>query len=142
MALTQSQLSLIEKTRSVGASREAEALSDKDCVFLVATIARDLELLDHFPDLPTDFPGFFQLALSNRPNLAGVDFCNLFERLVSLEKDADSYFACLLCTKPPATPVRAHDPSDIERSRPLSLQPEAGCSELCHPIPESCSRNM
>ncbi len=95
MALTQSQLSLIEKTRSVGASREAEALSDEDCVFLVATVARDLELLDHFPDLPTDFPGFFQLALSNRPNLAGVDFCNLFERLVSLEKDADSYFACL-----------------------------------------------
>ena len=95
MALTQSQLSLVEKTRSVGAAREAEALSDSDCVFLVATIARDLGLLGHFPDLPADFPSFFQLAVSDRPRLAGVDFGGLFERLVSLEKDADSYFACL-----------------------------------------------
>jgi hypothetical protein len=52
MALTQSQKSLIQKTRSVGAAREAEALTDADCLFLLATIAADLGLQSEFPEFP------------------------------------------------------------------------------------------
>ncbi len=48
MALTQSQRSLVEKTRSVGTAKEAEPLSDGDCLYLVGTIARDLVLLPNF----------------------------------------------------------------------------------------------
>lgn len=95
MALTQSQKSLVQKTRSVGTAREAEALSDDDCVFLVATIARDLGLLDKFPQLPKAFPAFFEAGVNGRPRLGDFDFLSLFERLLALNGDADSFFACL-----------------------------------------------
>lgn len=89
------QKSLIERTRSVGAAKEAEPLSDADCVFLVATIARDLALLGHFPELPQTFPDFFGAGTNERPQLGDMPFLTLFERLVSLNSDADSFFACL-----------------------------------------------
>jgi hypothetical protein len=95
MGLSQLQKSLIEKTRSVGAAREAQPLSDADCTFLVATIARDLDLLAHFPELPRNFPEFFDAGLRERPQLGDLPFLDLFERLVALNGDADSFFACL-----------------------------------------------
>ncbi len=95
MALTQSQKALIEKTRSIGAAKEAEALSDDDCVFLVATIARDLGLLDKFPGLPTEFPSFFATGLNERPKIANANFVDLMDKLLALEPDTDSYFNCL-----------------------------------------------
>ncbi|HEY5314058.1 MAG TPA: hypothetical protein VIK18_16120 [Pirellulales bacterium] len=95
MALTQAQKALVEKTRSVGTAREAESLSDDDCVFLVATIARDLGLLGAFPELPHAFPTFFQAGINQRPRLGDFHFLQLFERLVSENGDSDSFFACL-----------------------------------------------
>jgi hypothetical protein len=95
MGLSQLQKSLIERTRSVGAAREAEPLSDADCLFLVATIARDLSLLEQFPEMPQGFPDFFRAGIHERPQLGDLPFLELFERLVSLNIDADSFFACL-----------------------------------------------
>jgi hypothetical protein len=95
MALTQSQKTLIEKTRSVGTARAAEPLSEDDCLFLVATIARDLGLIDRFPELSGDFPEFYEVGVRKRPAVGSLSFTEGFERLVSLAADADSYFACL-----------------------------------------------
>lgn len=95
MALTQMQRSLVQKTRTVGAAREAEALSDDDCVFLVATIAKDLGLLENFPEFPNDLPTFFEVGITGRPHVAETQFGELFERLIALNADADSFFACL-----------------------------------------------
>jgi len=95
MALTQSQKTLVEKTRSVGASREAEALSDADCIFLVATIAKNLDLLGEFPEFSHDFPDFFDVGFSDRPDLGEFNFLELYERLLALNGDADSFFNCL-----------------------------------------------
>jgi hypothetical protein len=95
MGLSQLHKTLIEKTRSVGAANEAQPLSDADCLFLVATVARDLGLLDKFPELPRGLPDFFRAGMQNRPQLGDLPFLELFERLVSLNGDADSFFACL-----------------------------------------------
>jgi hypothetical protein len=95
MGLTQLQRSLVERTRSVGSAREAEPLSDADCLFLVATIARDLALQEHFPEFPRTFPGFFEVGIHERPQYSDLPFLELFDRLVSLDSNADSFFACL-----------------------------------------------
>ena len=69
MGLSQLQRSLIEKTRSVGAAREAEPLSDADCLFLIATIARDLSLLEQFPEMRQGLPDFFRVGIHDARNL-------------------------------------------------------------------------
>jgi len=86
---------MIQKTRSVGAAKEAESLSDQDCLFLVTTIARDLGILNSFPELPADSPGFFQVGINERPDVGDYDLFQLIERLFELNQDADSFFACL-----------------------------------------------
>jgi hypothetical protein len=86
---------LLQRTRAVGAAKEAEPLTDGDCCFLVATIARDLQRLSAFPELPSDFPDFFAAGVNSRPQFDELDFLPLFERLLSLDSDADSFFACL-----------------------------------------------
>ncbi len=95
MALTQTQKTLVEKTRSVGASNEAEALSDGDCIFLVATIAKNLDLLGEFPELSHEVSDFFDAGFGDRPNLGEFNFLELYERLLALDGDADSFFNCL-----------------------------------------------
>lgn len=95
MGLTQVQKSLLERTRSVGAARECEALTDADCLFLVATIARDLGLLPKFPELPEQFPEFFEVGFGEKPQLGNANFVYLFERLIALAPNVDSFFACL-----------------------------------------------
>jgi hypothetical protein len=95
MALTQAQRSLIERVRAVGAGEQGIALSDGACAFLVATIARDLNLLSQIEGVPGDFPDFFSLAHPASLEIPGGQFLTWFEQLVSLSSDADTYFACL-----------------------------------------------
>jgi hypothetical protein len=71
------------------------ALADSACAFLVGTIVHDLDLLEDFPEVPADLPEFFAGIPIERLTLAGVDFLALFERLLALKPDADTYFACL-----------------------------------------------
>ncbi|MEI8183692.1 MAG: hypothetical protein WCG29_13420 [Desulfomonile sp.] len=95
MGLTQSQKVLIEKTRSAGGSELATGLNDEACAFIVATIARDLNRLDAFPEIAADFPEFFKEPDPQNLEVHGLDFYVLIERLFYLVPDADTYFACL-----------------------------------------------
>ena len=74
------------------------ALTDSACAFLVGVIARDLGLLTHFPELPVEIPSFFSPYPLASLGLPCEDFLPLFERLVGLDPNADTYFACLAAT--------------------------------------------
>lgn len=95
MALTQSQKAIVTKAQMVGGSKQGVALSDGCCTFLVAVIARDLGLLDRFPEFAPCIPPFF----SNQPleslSLSGGPFLPYFERLIAEDANADTYLACL-----------------------------------------------
>ncbi|HJR06135.1 MAG TPA: hypothetical protein VJ842_02470 [Pyrinomonadaceae bacterium] len=95
MTLTKTQRAFITKIRTAGASELGVALDDGICAYLIAVIAKDLELLQHFPELTGEITPFFsnQQLLSLRYNEA--DFEILFERLIGLQQDADTYFYCL-----------------------------------------------
>jgi hypothetical protein len=95
MGLSQLQKSMLEKARSGGASDQGISLSEPTCSYLIAVIARDLNVLDHFPELPPDLPPFFESIQIGKLQIPGVEFFPLFERLLGINADADTYFACL-----------------------------------------------
>ena len=95
MGLTQGQRSIISKARAVGGGKQGIALSDEACAFLVATIARDLGVEKKFPELPEDLPAFFSSDSLTGLTVPAVDFLDLFERLLGLDANADTYFSCL-----------------------------------------------
>lgn len=95
MALTKTQQTIWERSRSLGAGGQAIGLKDGMCAYLVATIARDLGLEMKFPEVPPGQPGFFAAQELSSLSIDGVDARSLFERLVLLDSDADMYYACL-----------------------------------------------
>jgi hypothetical protein len=95
MALTQAQRSIISKARAVGGGSQGVVLSDEACAFLVGVIARDLRLLKRSPEIPKGLPAFFGPGLLEDLVVRSVDFVALFERLVGLDDNADTYFSCL-----------------------------------------------
>lgn len=95
MALTKSQQAIIAKARSAGGGRQGLALSDDACAYLVGVIASDLGLLERLPEVPAALPAFFGNQPLTDLCLAGQDFLALFERLVQIAPDADTYFHCL-----------------------------------------------
>jgi hypothetical protein len=95
MALSQSQRSLVEKARVLGSGSAGLVLSDEVCTYLVAVIVSDLGLGAKFPEIPSHVPGFFSTADIERLLLSGARFEPLLERLLSLDRNADTYFACL-----------------------------------------------
>lgn len=95
MALTQSQRAILAKARALGGGRQGVALKDDICTYLVAIIAGDLGLLDRFPEASADLPSFFGPNRLSSRRLPGYDFLQLFERLISLDPNADTYFSCL-----------------------------------------------
>jgi len=95
MPITQSQQAIIAKARSVGGGKLGMALSDEACAFLVGVIVKDLGLTTKFKELPKHLPDFFAHQSLDTLVLPGVDFLPMFERLVRLVPDADTYFSCL-----------------------------------------------
>ncbi|WP_322513322.1 hypothetical protein [Chloroflexus sp.] len=96
MALTQAQKALISRVRAISGGTLGVELSDAICSFLTATIIRDLGLLDRFSELASvSFPEFFSEPDLERLTLPDIAFIPLFERLVAIVPDADTYFACL-----------------------------------------------
>lgn len=95
MGLTKAQQALVTKARTVGASELGVALDDAVCSYLVAVIARDLDLLQHFPEVSVGFPPFFGSPSLGELRMEGIQFSTLFERLLSLREDTDAYFFCL-----------------------------------------------
>lgn len=71
------------------------ALSDETCAYLVGVIARDLGLGAHFPEVPESLPEFFSPGPLSRLELAKGLFPAIFERLVAIDANTHSYFACL-----------------------------------------------
>jgi hypothetical protein len=95
VGLTQTQRTIIAKAQSVGGSKQGVPLDDDICAYLVGVIARDLGLLDKIKTVPPDLPPFFGTQALASLRLPGVKFLELFEALVTLDKDAETYFACL-----------------------------------------------
>jgi hypothetical protein len=96
MALTQAQKSLIERAQASGGGGLGTGLNDNACNFLVATIVRDLGLINQFREIAgKEFPEFFGEADPRKLELQGLNFPDLIERLITLVPDADTYFACL-----------------------------------------------
>lgn len=96
MPLTKSQQTILERARSVGSGGYGLALTEPACVYLIAVIAEDLGLRASFPE----FKGVTVEPLYSRGRPAdmqirNIDFLPLFERLVKLREDSDTYFSCL-----------------------------------------------
>jgi hypothetical protein len=95
MALTQAQLSIVEKAQAVGGSKQGVALSDEACTYLVATIASDLGVADKFPEFKPSLRPFFGSESLASLVIGGLEFLPLFERLLKIDPNVDTYFACL-----------------------------------------------
>ena len=93
--MTQAQRAILERARALGGGGQAVALTEDACRFLIAVIARDLDLLKQFPELPAEIPAFFGTYPLASLALAGPDVVPLFERLLVLDPNADTYFGCL-----------------------------------------------
>jgi hypothetical protein len=94
MALSKAQQTLINRVRSAGTSALGVYLDDEICAYLVAVIARDLNLHETLT-FPSDLPDFFSSSLLTSLRLEDVDFHSAFEYLIQLKEDADTYFYCL-----------------------------------------------
>ena len=71
------------------------ALSDETCKFLMAIIAQDLGISDRLADLRGGNSDFFSCAPSDAVLSVSTGLYELFESLVSIVPDADTYFSCL-----------------------------------------------
>jgi hypothetical protein len=95
MGLTQSQKTILEKARALGGGDQGIALTEATCCYLIAIIAGDLGLTMSFPELGTETQAFFGTSPASSLVIPDVPLVPLFERLISLNPDADTYFACL-----------------------------------------------
>ena len=92
--LSQNQKAILERARALGGGSQGVALTDEQCVGLIAIVIRDLGLGESFPDLPLVKQSLFDIV----PETLQVSSFNLyaiFEQLLSLNRDADTYFQCL-----------------------------------------------
>jgi hypothetical protein len=95
LALSKTQEAFLTKVRAVGGGELGIALDDETCAHLVSVIVRDLKLTKNFPELPKPIPPFFGKNHPASLRLSKLDFRDLFEKLLSLKQDADTYFYCL-----------------------------------------------
>jgi len=95
MALTNLQRSMLERARASGAGTLGISLGDEACNFLIATIATDLGINQQFPELRGEGIDFFAVTPSSAGITVEASLHDLFERLVSIAPDADTYFSCL-----------------------------------------------
>lgn len=95
MGLTKAQQTIWEKSRALGAGGQAVRLNDQACAYLVGTIILDLGLGDRFPEVPRTLPPFFNVADLESLLLPDVNPLSLFERLIQVDPNADTYYACV-----------------------------------------------
>jgi hypothetical protein len=81
--------------QAVGNSELGVAIDEEVCSYLLAHIVCDLKLHDRFPEVPKEIPDFFGPYSPSSLRLKELNFPLLFERLLSVVQDADSYFFCL-----------------------------------------------
>ncbi len=92
--LSQNQKAILERARSLGGGRQGVALTDEQCMGLIAVVVQDLGLDEWFPDLPLIAQSFFDISPESL-QISSLDLLEVFERLLSLNRDADTYFQCL-----------------------------------------------
>ena len=95
MGLTKLQQTIWERSRAVGTGAQGIVLSEPTCAYLVGTVVADLGLDRQFPEVSPGLTGFFDPVDLDTLVLNGVSGREMFERLVSLVTDADTYYACL-----------------------------------------------
>jgi hypothetical protein len=95
MALSRAQMAIVQKARALGAGKQGIALNEAACTYLLAIEVQDIGVQDQFPELPRRLIPFYGPHPLVDREIAGVPFLPLFERLVGLVVDADTYFSCL-----------------------------------------------
>lgn len=95
MALSKTQQAFLTKVKAVGGGELGVALDDEICSYLLAVIAKDLGLQKKLPELPTKVAAFFGKNPPSELRLKDLNFAALFEKLLTLRQDADTYFYCL-----------------------------------------------
>ncbi|HXE55308.1 MAG TPA: hypothetical protein VN541_19950 [Tepidisphaeraceae bacterium] len=88
-------MAIVQKARALGAGKQGIALSEAACSYLLAIEAQDMGVQDRFPELPQRLLAFYGPEPLADREIPGVPFLALFERLVGLVTDADTYFSCL-----------------------------------------------
>lgn len=94
--MSRSQMAIVQKARALGAGKQGVALSEAACSYLLAIEVQDMGVQDRFPELAESpvLPFYGPEPLADR-KVDGVPFLPLFERLVAVALDADTYFSCL-----------------------------------------------
>jgi hypothetical protein len=95
MPLTQAQRVLWERARAPGSGGQAVGLDDSICAYLLTIIIKDLNFDGSFPELNFDIPAFFAKRDLDELRVQNVPPLRLFERILAINPDADTYFACL-----------------------------------------------
>lgn len=95
MGLTKVHQALVAKVKAVGNSGMSSPLDDASCAYLLSLVVHDLGLLHGFPELAEIPKPFFGTTPLRSLRIEDLNFLDLFERLVKLKEDADSYFFCL-----------------------------------------------
>jgi len=88
-------MAIVQKARALGAGRQGVALTEAACTYLLAIEAQDMRVQDRLPELPRRLIPFYGPEPLADREIPGVAFLPLFERLVGLVVDADTYFSCL-----------------------------------------------
>ena len=92
--LSQNQKAILERARALGGGSQGIALTDDQCVGLIALVVRDLGLGDSFPDLPLETQSFFDVPPESL-RVSSFNLFEMFEQVLNLNRDADTYFQCL-----------------------------------------------
>lgn len=95
MGLSQSQRTIVEKALASSGGELGVSLSAGASSFLLATIVFDLDLGEHFPEIPKPAPSLFSSVPPDSLEISGLEFWSIFERLIGIEPNADTYFSCL-----------------------------------------------
>jgi hypothetical protein len=95
VGLSQIQKAPLAKVRAVGNSGLAVPVGDEICTYLLGIVVQDLGLRASFPVFAEALPAFFGTTPLSSLRVEGLNFIALFEQLVDLRQDADSYFLCL-----------------------------------------------
>jgi hypothetical protein len=95
MALSRSQKQDLTKLRNSGASDLGVGLDVGRLNYLLTLITQDLDHDSQFPELPNCVSEMFDRVDYSELYVEGVQFNSLYERLLRLDPDADTYLFCL-----------------------------------------------
>ncbi|SNT21622.1 hypothetical protein SAMN05421770_105210 [Granulicella rosea] len=94
MPLSKSQLQALTKIRASGGSDIDSTLDESICCYLLTVLARDLNITKDFPEIAVNLGGIFS-PNPEKLRLKGLDFLEIYERVLAKVADADGYFLCL-----------------------------------------------